>query len=60
MAENNVGSVVVCDEGQMVGFSPSGITAENHIDGALLTEYTFHEIMTKEYDHSAPRQTLEE
>jgi CBS domain-containing protein len=61
MAENNVGSVVVCDEGQMVGiFTERDYCRKIILMGRSSLNTPLHEIMTKNMITVRRGQTLEE
>jgi CBS domain-containing protein len=61
MAENNVGSVVVCDEGQMVGiFTERDYCRKVILMGRSSLNTPIDEIMSKNMITVCPNQTLEE
>lgn len=61
MAENNVGSVVVCNDGQMVGiFTERDYCRKVILMGRSSLNTPLHEIMTKDMITVRPNQTLEE
>jgi CBS domain-containing protein len=61
MAENNVGSVVVCNEGQMVGiFTERDYCRKVILMGRSSLNTSIDEIMSKNMITVGPNQTLEE
>lgn len=61
MAENNVGSVVVCDEGKMVGiFTERDYCRKVILMGRSSLNTPIDEIMSKNMITVCPNQTLEE